>query len=81
VIEDIPLVVDAARKGPKHTTPVGRSNYISRVTVNVEEARETIRHQRGEELLFKVTWKIYDRNGKFGSISILNSFSLQPSAK
>ena len=82
VIEDIPLVVavpTAARKGPKQTARVSGAKYISRVTVNLKEARETIKHQRGEELLFKVTWTIHHKNGTSGSIWILNSFSLHPS--
>ena len=69
VIEDIPLVVAIRDSGPKH---------ISHVTVNFEEARETIKHEDGEELLFKVTWTIHDKNGQSGAIDIINSFSIQP---
>ncbi|MGD0887249.1 MAG: hypothetical protein ABSA46_20590 [Thermodesulfovibrionales bacterium] len=80
VIEDIPLVVavPAIRKKPKQATSDTGPKHISHVTVNLEQARETIKHAGGEELLFKVTWTIYDKNGQSGDIFILNSFSLQP---
>ncbi|MBI2132865.1 MAG: hypothetical protein HYT99_08695 [Candidatus Tectomicrobia bacterium] len=68
VIEDIPLVVSvpAAQRGPKH---------ISHVTVNCETARETVKHATGEEILFKVTWTMHDKNGQWGAIFVINSFS------
>lgn len=80
VIEDIPLVValPAAKKNAKRTAPVGVPKYISHVTVNFEQARETMKHEYGEDLLFKVTWTIHDKSGQSGSIFIINSFSLQP---
>ena len=75
VIEDIPLVV--AVPAVKNTVqPIGSSHYISHVVVNCEEAPETIKHEGGEDLLFKVTWTIHDKNGQSGILSIFNSFSL-----
>jgi hypothetical protein len=63
VIEDIPLVVamPAAKKRPKQAMRDSGPKHISHVTVNFEEARETIKHEGGEELLFKVTWTIHDQ--------------------
>jgi hypothetical protein len=80
VIEDIPLIVTvpAAKRKSKPLSTDSGPRHISQVTVNVEEARETIKHEHGEELLFKVTWSIHDKNGQSGSIFVLNSFSLQP---
>jgi hypothetical protein len=79
VIEDIPLVVTVSSttstKGRK-APPSNRPKYITHVTVNFEEARETLKDESGEELLFKVTWTIHDKNGQSGSIYILNSISL-----
>ena len=65
VIEDIPLVVAVppAKNKAKQGAPVGRPKHISHVTVSLEEARETIKHEGEEELLFKVTWTIHDKNG------------------
>lgn len=80
VIEDIPLVVSvpAAKKRPKQTIADSASKHISHLTVNCELARDTIKHADGEEVLFKVTWVIHDKNGQSGAIFILNSSSSQP---
>ncbi len=80
VIGDIPLVVSVptAKKKPKQSTADSAPKHISHVTVHYEPARETIKHAGGEEVLFKVTWTIHEKNGQPGSISIFNSFSLQP---
>jgi len=58
VIEDIPLVV--ARTGSKH---------ISRVVVHFEETQEPV----GVKALFRVTWRIHDKNGQSGEIFVINS--------
>ena len=71
VIEDIPLVVAGSS-----TSIHGSTKYISHVTVNFEAARETVVYEGFEELIFKVTWKIYDKNGQSGEIFIINSFSV-----
>jgi hypothetical protein len=83
VIEDIPLVVavPAVKNRPRPAEPVGPPQHISHVVVNFEEARDTIKHDDGEDLLFKVTWTIHDKNGRSGSIFIINSFSLQPATE
>jgi hypothetical protein len=78
VIEDIPLVVSAPATAKKRShTDQGRPQHISHVTVGCEEARETRKDSYGnEEMMFKVTWNIRDRDGQCGEIFIINSFSL-----
>jgi len=80
VIEDIPLMVSlpTARKTAKAGAADGAPKHISHVTVHFESAPETIKHAGEEEVLFKVTWTIHDKNGQSGDIFILNSFSLEP---
>jgi hypothetical protein len=80
VIEDIPLAVcvPAAKPKPRHGTTDSRPKHISHVTVHCESAREAVRHAGGEEVVFKVTWTVHDKNGQSGDIFILNSFSLKP---
>ena len=80
VIEDIPLVLSsgAKKKNPKQGTTDSNPKHISHVTVHLELARETVKYAGGEEVLFKVTWTIHDKNGQSGDIFILNSFSLNP---
>jgi hypothetical protein len=78
VIEDVPLVVSVPtenKKKVKQSIVDSPPKHISYVTVNCELARETIKHTDGEEVLFKVTWEIHDKNGQSGSIFIINSFS------
>lgn len=80
VIEDIPLVVSAPSS--KKTAQLPASNtpprHISHVTVHVEFAQQALKYAGREDLLFKITWRIHDKNGESGEIFILNSFSLQP---
>lgn len=82
VIEDIPLVVSvpAVKQKSKQVTTDSRPKHISHVTVHCESARETVKHHGGEEVLFKVTWTIHDKEGQAGDIFILNSFSVEPRA-
>jgi hypothetical protein len=78
VIEDIPLSISvpARRKATMHSDDKGDPKHVTRVTVNFEKALETFKDEHGEELLFKVTWTIYDKNGQAGSIFVVNSFSV-----
>ena len=78
VIKDIPLVVSAPPARQRTGTPraEGHPQYISRVTVRCEMARETMKHEAGQHMLFKVRWIIQDKNGQSGEIFIVNSFSL-----
>ncbi len=67
VVEDIPLMV---------SSPVV-AKHITHVTVHFDQARETIKHDNGqEEVLFTVTWTTHDKNGQSGDIFVVNSFSL-----
>jgi hypothetical protein len=47
---------------------------INSVTVKVELAN----HAMNDDLMFKVTWEVLDKNGLSGSLDIYNSFSLKP---
>jgi hypothetical protein len=65
VVEDCPLVIS------------GRNNSasgIDSVTVHFQLANQSV----GNEMPFKVTWRILDKNGLHGDIFSLNSFSLSP---
>ena len=64
VISDCPLVIaaDNAAAG------------IKSVTVKVELAN----HAMNDDMMFKVTWEVLDKNGLSGSLDIYNSFSLKP---
>jgi hypothetical protein len=59
VIEDIPLVIRS-----------DSSAEIKEVVVSVELAKELVEKER----FFKVSWHVTDRNGKSGTIFVLNSF-------
>lgn len=80
VIEDIPLEVSvpALKQKPERGATDTRPDRISHVTVHCESARETLKHAYGEDVLFKVTWTIHDKNGQSGDIFILNSYSSEP---
>jgi hypothetical protein len=60
VIEDIPLLVQDTVANP--------AQNISKVVVNVREA------VLNADMLFQVTWTIYDKNGQSGTIFVINSF-------
>jgi hypothetical protein len=68
VIENIPLVASSDRL----------TKHVSKITVHFEAAKESIKHAHGEELMFKVTWRIFDKNGECGDFYLLCSFSLTP---
>lgn len=78
VIEDIPLVVresPAAQKPNTQTLPALQN--ISKVTVYYETAKETIKDDSGwRELPYKVTWRIFDKEGNSGDVFVMNSFNL-----
>jgi hypothetical protein len=65
VVEDCPLVM---------TGKASKSSSISNVTVHMQLANQPVR----DEMLFKVTWTVLDKNGLSGDIFIINSFSLKP---
>lgn len=71
VVEDIPLVVSSSAV----------AKHITRVTVHLDEARQTASTSADEkEMLFRVTCIMHDKKGQSGNIFVLNSFSLNPSA-
>jgi hypothetical protein len=75
VIEDIPLTVSSGkRREPKN---VSSSENISHVTVSCDLEPKTIKHGRREEVLFRIIWTIYDKNGNSGTIFVFNSFPKQ----
>ena len=68
VIEDIPLVVN-------ESSPSAATN-ISKITVHFESAKETQKFGDREEQFYKVTWRIFDKTGESGEVSVINSFSV-----
>jgi len=77
VVEDIPLSFEGkTKKKAGQAQPATEPEHISHVIVHFQQAKETLKHPYGEEVLFAVTWEIRDKNGKSGSIAIYNSFSL-----
>src|SRR3984893_16722677 len=78
VIEDIPLTVwlpavSKEKHQAKPNTSSDSPKYISRVTVHLEPARKAIQHGGREDVLFKVTWRIHDKNGKSREVFVINS--------
>lgn len=63
VVADCPLVIS------EKNAAAG----IESVTVSFELAKQST----GNEMPFKVGWKVLDKNGKTGEIFVINSFSLQ----
>src|ERR1700688_256966 len=80
VIEDIPLTVSVPAGGEKknkakQSTSDGGPTHMSRVTFHLEPARKETQHGNREDVLFKVTWRIHDKNGKTGVVFVINSYS------
>lgn len=63
VIEDISLEVNDA--------VANHAEHISQVVVHVDTAPI----KKGGHLLFRVTWRLHDRNGRTGSIFVINSYA------
>ena len=61
VVEDIPLELSSAG-----------SSTVEKVTVHCEAGEKT---GNREETFYKVTWRIFDKNGEFGERSVINSYS------
>ena len=64
VVEDCPLVMATNNKAAS----------IEKVTVHLEMANQVVEN----EMAYKITWRISDKNGLSGDIFVLNSFSLTP---
>jgi hypothetical protein len=52
----------------------GNGAGIEKVTVHFELAKQQIE----DEILYKMTWTVTDRNGLSGDIFIINGFSAMP---
>ncbi len=66
VVEDCPLVM-SAKKHPRTT--------VEKVTVHIQLATQPVE----SEMLYKITWRVHDRNGQSGEIFVINSFSTSSS--
>jgi len=64
IVEDCPLVMTAKND----------SATVASVTLKMELAKEA----KHDDMWFKVSWIIEDKNGLSGEIYVLNSFSLSP---
>jgi hypothetical protein len=51
----------------------GNGKSVEKVTVHFELAKE----QAADEMLYKMTWTVTDRNGLTGDIFIINGFSAE----
>jgi hypothetical protein len=78
VIHDIPLMVSVRKERRRNKAKTSPPEHISRIIVHFEAARETMKSAGREDVLFKVTWRAYDKNGESGAISIFNSYELNP---
>jgi len=77
VVEDIPVfALEAVRqRGPVAATkPI---EHIASVTVHLDDAKGTIKEAGFEDFLYRMRWVIEGRDGKFGEISVYNSFTLR----
>ena len=67
VIQNCPLVVTGTAL-----------NEVAEINVWLEEAIKTIKHEHGEDLLYKVNWDVTDNDGGEGTVFVMNSFSVTP---
>jgi len=72
VVEDIPLCVDA-ENGKK----ADEIRSISRVTMHLDDAKETVKAAGFEDFFYRMRWTLQDKDGESGSLSVLNSFTVQ----
>lgn len=64
VVENCPLIM----------TTKNAASTIKSVTLHLELANKPVEG----DMLYKITWRILDKNGLVGDISVMNSFSLAP---
>lgn len=64
VVEDCPLEIRFNND----------ASSIQKVTVKVELANKMV----GDQMFYKISWIVLDKNGKTGDIFVLNSFSIEP---
>ena len=72
VVEDIPFCVDA-KKG-------AAIENISRVTMHLDDAKETVKVAGLEDFFYRMRWTLQDKNGESGSFTVINSFTVQEPA-
>src|SRR5207247_2415295 len=63
IIQDCPLIISAKNNS---------SSTIDKVTVRVELANQPM----GDDMPYKITWTISDKNGQSGEIYVINTFQL-----
>jgi hypothetical protein len=63
VIQDCPLIISAKNNS---------TSTIDQVTVRVELANQPM----GDDMPYKITWTVSDKNGQSGDIFVINSFQL-----
>jgi hypothetical protein len=78
VVEDIPLCVDAKKRGPGRKGDAIKN--ISRVTMHLDDAKQTVKAAGFEDFFYRMKWTLQDKNGKSGSFSVINSFTVQEPA-
>lgn len=78
VIEDIPLQVrvPAAKQDVKQVVADSELKHISHVTVRCETAQETVKMTDREEVVFRLTWTVHDKEGPSGTICVYNTHVL-----
>jgi hypothetical protein len=79
VVQDIPLsvAVPTAKKKPTSSKPVQTAfQHVSSLVVTCELAKETIKYEGGEEMLYKIWWTIKPTKDEPKSFFIMNSFPL-----
>ena len=64
IVEDIPLELKSAG-----------SSTVTKVTVHCEAGKEAVPSGDRKEIVYKVTWRIFDKNGELGGLSVINSYS------
>ena len=52
----------------------GACQNISRLTVRCELAPEPLKHDDGDDMLFKVRWIIRDKAGQSGELFVIHAF-------
>src|SRR5207249_4007306 len=74
IIEDIPLLVkETLPKKPKAPAKKAAApENVSKITVHFAPANETVKSDGWEEMPYKVTWRIFDKNGDSGAVLVIN---------
>lgn len=76
VVEDIPLFASDAVRQRAAVPALEPIKNIASVTVHLDDAKETVKEAGFEDFLYRIRWVIEGKDGKFGEISIYNSFAV-----